>query len=67
VATDLVLPEKGLLSTTLVEGLKAAGLRVATWVVDDPEELRALRPYGLFGVGSNRPAVLQEELDLWDS
>jgi glycerophosphoryl diester phosphodiesterase len=63
--TDLVLPEKGLLSEDLVGRLKGAGMRVATWVVDDPEELLALGPYGLFGVGSNRPGALLEALDLW--
>ena len=57
-ATDLVMPEKGMLTGELMARLQAARLRVATWVVDEPEELRALRPYGLFGVGSNRPGVL---------
>jgi glycerophosphoryl diester phosphodiesterase len=66
VGTDLVLPEKGLLSDDLVRRLKGAGLRVATWVVDEPDELRALERYGLFGVGSNRPGTLMEALDLWD-
>jgi glycerophosphoryl diester phosphodiesterase len=63
VGTDLVLPEKGLLSEDLVGRLKAAGLRVATWVVDEPEELLALERYGLFAVGSNRPGALIEALD----
>jgi glycerophosphoryl diester phosphodiesterase len=64
-ATDLVMPEKGMLTPELVARLQAAGLRVATWVVDDPEELRALRPYNLFGVGSNRPGVLIAALAEW--
>ena len=60
--TDLVMPEKGMLSLDLRDRARAAGLRLATWVVDDPEDLRALAPYGLFGVGSNRPGVLIEAL-----
>jgi glycerophosphoryl diester phosphodiesterase len=64
-ATDLVMPEKGMLTPELVARLQAARLRVATWVVDEPEELRALRPYGLFGVGSNRPGVLTSALADW--
>jgi glycerophosphoryl diester phosphodiesterase len=60
--TDLVMPQKGMLSADLVARLQAAGLKVATWVVDEPDELKALLPYGLFGVGSNRPGVLLEAL-----
>ena len=64
--TDLVLPEKGMLSLELRDRVRSAGLRLATWVVDDPEELRALAPYGLFGVGSNRPGELLEALASWE-
>ena len=63
--TDLVMPEKGMLSLELRDRVRAAGLRLATWVVDEPEELRGLEPYGLFGVGSNRPGVLLEALAEW--
>lgn len=61
VATSLVMPEKGLLTDELVGRCRTAGLRVATWVVDDPEELRALARFDLYAVGSNRPGVLIEE------
>ena len=47
VGSDLVMPEKGMLSDELRDRARAAGLKVATWVVDEPEELRdlaALRP-----------------------
>jgi glycerophosphoryl diester phosphodiesterase len=64
--TDLVMPEKGMLTDELVKRFRAAGLRVATWVVDDPAELRALARFDLFGVGSNRPGVLLEALADWD-
>jgi glycerophosphoryl diester phosphodiesterase len=58
---DLVMPEKGMLSDELVRLAREARVNVATWVVDDPEELRALLRYDLFAVGSNRPGVLLEE------
>jgi glycerophosphoryl diester phosphodiesterase len=61
VECDLVMPEKGMLSDGLVRRLREARLNVATWVVDDPEELRALLRYELFAVASNRPGVLLEE------
>lgn len=62
VGSTLVMPEKGMLCEELRERARAAGLRVATWVVDDPDELRSLARYDLFGVGSNRPGVLLEAL-----
>jgi glycerophosphoryl diester phosphodiesterase len=55
---ELVMPHKSLLTDALAERAHAAGLKLATWVVDDPEELRALARFGLYGVGSNRPGVL---------
>lgn len=58
---DLVMPEKGMLSDELIRLAREARLNVATWVVDDPEELRALLRYDLFAVGTNRPGVLLEE------
>jgi glycerophosphoryl diester phosphodiesterase len=58
VACELVMPEKGMLSDALRDRAREAGLKVATWVVDDPEELAALARFELYGVGSNRPGVL---------
>lgn len=58
VAAEICMPEKGLLSDELSERVRAAGMKLATWVVDDPEELRALDRFLLFGVGSNRPAEM---------
>jgi glycerophosphoryl diester phosphodiesterase len=63
--TDLVMPEKSMLSFELRDRVREAGLRLATWVVDEPEELRALAPYDLFGVGSNCPGLLLEALAEW--
>jgi glycerophosphoryl diester phosphodiesterase len=59
---DLVLPEKGMLSDELVARTRDQGLRLASWVVDDPQELRQLARFGLYGVGTNRPGVLLEAL-----
>ena len=62
VACRLVMPEKGMLSEELRDQAKRAGLRVATWVVDDPEELQVLARFDLYGIGSNRPGVMLEAL-----
>jgi glycerophosphoryl diester phosphodiesterase len=62
VSTDLVMPEKGMLSEELRDRAREAGLKVATWVVDDPAELRALARFDLYGIGTNRPGVLLEAI-----
>jgi glycerophosphoryl diester phosphodiesterase len=59
---DLVLPEKSMLSTALRDRAREAGLRMATWVVDDPDELAALVPLDLYGVATNRPGILLEAM-----
>jgi glycerophosphoryl diester phosphodiesterase len=58
--TDLVMPEKSMLTEALFERARAAGLRVATWVLDEPEELAALSGFELYGFASNRPGVLMD-------
>ena len=55
---ELVMPHKSQLSDDLARSVHAAGLKLATWVVDDPAELKQLARFGLYGVGSNRPGVL---------
>ncbi len=59
---DLVMPEKTGLDEELDRQVREAGLKLGTWVVDDPEELFALQRFDLFGVASNRPGVLLEAL-----
>jgi len=54
----VVLPRKDVLSDELCSAARAAGLGLATWVVDQPEELETLARFDLAGVGSNRPAAL---------
>lgn len=62
VECDLVMPEKGMLTDDLWARVREDGLKLGTWVVDDPEELRALSRYELYGVASNRPGALLEAL-----
>jgi len=62
VETDLVMPEKGMLSDELTSAARAAGVKVATWVVDEVEELKDLARFDLFGVGSNRPGALLDAI-----
>jgi len=62
VGSALVMPEKSLITGALAEAVQRAGMRLATWVVDDPEELRALRRFDLYGFASNRPGPLMEAL-----
>ena len=60
VGTDLVMPEKGLLTDALFAATRAAALRVATWVLDAPEELEALARFELYGFATNRPGVMMD-------
>jgi glycerophosphoryl diester phosphodiesterase len=60
VASTLVMPEKSMLSVELRDRAREAGVKVATWVVDDPAELAALGHLDLYGIGSNRPAEMME-------
>jgi len=61
-ASEVVLPHKSQLNDALVARVHAAGIKLATWVVDEPEELRQLARFNLYGVGSNRPGVLLEAI-----
>jgi glycerophosphoryl diester phosphodiesterase len=61
-ACEFVMPEKGMLSDYLRDRAREAGLKVATWVVDDPAELKTLARFDLYGIGSNRPGVLLEAI-----
>ena len=61
-AATVVLPEKGMLSLELRDRIREAGVKLATWVVDDPAELVALAPYELYGIGSNRPGEMMDAL-----
>lgn len=62
VGTTIVMPEKGMLSEELRDRAREAGLKVATWVVDDPAELAALAHFELYGIGSNDPGAMMDAL-----
>lgn len=62
VGAQVVMPEKSMLSLELRDLTKAAGLKLATWVVDDPKELAALEQFELYGLATNRPGVMIEAL-----
>ena len=62
VGSELIMPEKRLLSEDLRDRAREAGVKVATWVVDDVEEMRRLMRFELYGVGSNRPGEMLEAL-----
>ena len=59
---SLVMPHKSQLSDELAARVHGAGLTLATWVVDAPEELKRVARFGLYGVGSNCPGILIEAL-----
>jgi glycerophosphoryl diester phosphodiesterase len=63
VACGIVMPHKSRLSEAVAARVREAGLKLATWVVDEPEELQQLARFGLYGVGSNCPGVLMQALD----
>jgi hypothetical protein len=56
------MPEKGMLSVELRDRAREAGVKVATWVIDDPAELASLAHFDLYGIGSNRPGEMMEAL-----
>ncbi|HET7745920.1 MAG TPA: glycerophosphodiester phosphodiesterase family protein [Vicinamibacteria bacterium] len=58
VQAEIVLPHKTLLSVDLRDRAREAALKVATWVVDEPDELPSLAHLDLYGIGTNRPAVM---------
>jgi glycerophosphoryl diester phosphodiesterase len=62
VGSELIMPEKRLLSDDLRDRAREAGVKVATWVVDDVEEMKRLMRFELYGVGSNRPGEMLEAL-----
>jgi glycerophosphoryl diester phosphodiesterase len=59
---EIVMPHKGQINEVLAARVHEAGLKLATWVVDEPQELKALARFGLYGVGSNLPGVLIEAI-----
>jgi glycerophosphoryl diester phosphodiesterase len=60
---SVLMPHKSQLADGLAARVHDAGLKLATWVVDEPAELKDLARFGLYGVGSNRPGVLLQALE----
>lgn len=50
-----LLPRRDRLQPEDVEALHARGVVVIPWVVDDPDEMRRLRSWGVDGIITNRP------------
>lgn len=62
VAATFLMPEKAGVNADLVALARARGLGVATWVCDEPEEMRRLLDLGVLGVGTNRPVWMRSVL-----
>ena len=60
---SVLLPRRDRLQREDVEALHARGVAVIPWVVDDPEEMRRLRSWGVDGIITNRPDVAIEFRD----
>ena len=58
----VVMPHKSRIDEELAALVDGAGLKLATWVVDDPAELERLATFGLYAVGTNCPGVLLQAL-----
>jgi glycerophosphoryl diester phosphodiesterase len=57
-----LLPQADLVTPELVRRAHAGDLKVATWAVDAPEQMRELMAAGVDGIMTNRPNVLLEVL-----
>jgi glycerophosphoryl diester phosphodiesterase len=51
-----------MLTPDFIKQLQAKGLEVAVWTVDDPAVARQLKAMGVWGLTTNRPAFLREQL-----
>ncbi len=58
----ILMPHKSQLSDAFAARAQAEALKLATWVVDEPAELKRIARFGLYGVGSNRPGVLLDAI-----
>ena len=55
VDASLVSPQATYLDTAMIEGYRRAGLRVTTWTVNEPEEMRHVLGLGVDGIVTDRP------------
>lgn len=54
--------EPTMLTKEFVSELKGMGLEVAAWTVDDPAMAKTLREAGVWGITTNRPGYLREQM-----
>ncbi|HEY7659114.1 MAG TPA: glycerophosphodiester phosphodiesterase [Actinomycetota bacterium] len=69
-AHAMVLPGTRALNpagAAFVGRVHAAGLRVGTWTVDDPAEVRRLLEWGVDAVASNDPAMAVDVVSSWSA
>lgn len=62
VGCRLVMPHKAQVNEALASRVLDASMDLATWVVDEPQELRRLARFPLYGVGSNCPGLLLQAI-----
>jgi len=59
----LDLDARSPLNSTLVEKVRAAGLKLYVWTVDSPAKARQLVAAGVDGITTNRPGWLRAKLE----
>lgn len=64
-ATDVMVQYRAC-STRLVNLMHSRGIRVNTWTVNHPKQIRRVIAMGVDGVISNRPDLVKEELGRFD-
>lgn len=57
------LQARPVIDAAFVKAVKAAGLEMHVWTVDDPAEAKRLAAAGVDSITTNRPAFLREKLD----
>ena len=55
-------PHTSAVTAELVDATHAAGLRLTTWTVDDPDRMRELASWGVDGIITNDPALAVQTL-----
>ena len=58
-------PHARLVSESLLDATRAAGVAVNTWTVDDPARIVDLAAIGVDGIVTNVPDIAREALDAW--
>ena len=56
------MPTSGPVTEALIKTVHARGIKIATWTVNTPEEMRRLAGWGVDGITSDRPDELKKVL-----